>query len=165
MPAIVVDTNVAIVANGGHPGADKACVASCINELRTLVKQGQIAIDDGWRIIREYRAYLSEAGQPGVGDVFFKWLLQNYQNRKRCIKVALQDVDDEDRVFAEFPNHPGFAGFDRGDRKFVAVANGLPVKPPILQAVDIVNWKRHEQAFVACGITVKYLCEHLAAAP
>lgn len=155
--AIVVDTNVAVVANGGHPAASKACVSACVHALKQLVSSGQIAVDDGWRIIREYRAYLSEKGQPGVGDVFFRWLLQNIENPRRCVKVKLTPIADPDRRFEEFPNDAAFAGFDREDTKFVAVSNALPRKPTILQGVD-GRWRGFAAAFAAAGIPVQFLC-------
>ena len=157
MPAVVVDTNVAVVANGGHPAASGACVSACVSALRNLVKSGQIAVDDDWRIVREYRHYLSEQGQPGVGDVFFKWLLQNHANARRCVKVPLTPIPDPDRRFAEFPADPAFGGFDRDDAKFVAVSNALPRKPAILQAVD-ARWRGFAAAFAAAGIPVTFLC-------
>jgi len=42
---VVIDTNVAVVANENHPLATEQCIASCVNAIRNLVKSGQIAID------------------------------------------------------------------------------------------------------------------------
>lgn len=155
--AVVLDTNVAVVANEGHAGASEACVAICVNTIRDLVRAGQIAIDSEWRIIREYRANLSEQGQPGVGDIFLKWLLQNHQNPHRCVKAILTARNEAAQDFVEFPNDPGLAGFDAADRKFVAVANALPRKPTILQAVDH-RWRTFDAAFRRAGIAVLFLC-------
>lgn len=152
----VVDTNVAVVANGKHPAASPECVRACVHRLEQVLR-GRVVIDNDWRILREYRNNLSESGQPGVGDRFLKWLLQNHANRQRCVKVTLTPVDEAAQRYAEFPSSPELAGFDPSDRKFVAVANAHPAKPPILQAVDS-KWPGFESALVAVGIRVDFLC-------
>ena len=152
----VVDTNVAVVANGKHPAASPECVRACVHRLEQ-VRQSRVVIDDNWRILREYRSNLSESGQPGVGDRFLKWLLQNHANRQRCVKVTLTPNDEAAQIYAEFPASPALAGFDPSDRKFVAVSNGHRAKPPILQAVDS-KWRGFESALAAAGIHVEFLC-------
>jgi len=47
--------------------------------------------------------------------------------------------------------------FDRSDRKFVAVANAHPAKPPILQSTDS-KWWGWKDALHEVGITVHFLC-------
>lgn len=153
----VVDTNVAVVANGKHQAASPECVQQCISRLKDVHRNGRVVIDDGWRILGEYRNNLSESGQPGVGDRFLKWLLQNHSNHQRCVKVTLTPIDEAAQIYAEFPSSPELAGFDPSDRKFVAVANAHPSKPRILQAVDS-KWRRFEGALVAVGIHVDFLC-------
>lgn len=153
----VVDTNVAVVANGGHPEASPDCVRRCIRQLRDVCRGGRVAIDDDWRILGEYRRNLSESGQPGVGDRFLKWLLQNHADRRRCVKVTLTPTDEAAQEYAEFPSSPELAGFDPSDRKFVAVANAHPAKPPILQAVDS-KWRAFEGPLSSAGVRVEFLC-------
>lgn len=153
----VVDTNVAVVANGRHPMASPECVKQCIKQLEGIRRRERVAIDDGWRILGEYRKNLSESGQPGVGDRFLKWLLQNHANHQRCAKVTLTPIDEAAQIYVEFPSSPGLAEFDPSDRKFVAVANAHPAKPRILQAVDS-KWRGFEGALVAVGIHVDFLC-------
>jgi hypothetical protein len=145
------------VANGRHPEASPQCVRECVRRLEGIHHDGRIVIDDAWRILREYRQNLSESGQPGVGDRFLKWLLQNNANPERCVKVALTVIDENAQEYEEFPDSIGFAGFDPSDRKFVAVANAHPNKPPILQAVDS-KWKSFNPAFLGAGISVDFLC-------
>jgi hypothetical protein len=71
--------------------------------------------------------------------------------------VAITPKETEPRDFAEFPNHPGLSTFDPSDRKFVAVANAHPGKPPILQATDS-KWVGWNEALNACDIKVDFLC-------
>ena len=72
MTAFVVDTNVAIVANGRGTDADARCQLTCVERLRSLAAREVVAIDDGGSILEEYKNYLNFSGMPGVGDVFLK---------------------------------------------------------------------------------------------
>jgi hypothetical protein len=74
MKAVVVDTNVCIVANEGHAPAGPLCVVACIDALLNA-RDSLVLLDDGYRIIQEYQRYLSFSGQPRAGDAFFKWAL------------------------------------------------------------------------------------------
>ena len=69
---IVVDTNVAVVANGGAPQASRECVLSCVRRLQAVTESGKLALDNKWRIISEYQQNLEVSGQPGVGWAFLK---------------------------------------------------------------------------------------------
>ena len=73
----VVDTNVAIAANGRNTHASLACQLACIEFLEKLVSakyRTAIILDDLDLIISEYSGYLNYKGQPGVGDMFFKYI-------------------------------------------------------------------------------------------
>ncbi|MCP4749267.1 MAG: hypothetical protein GY866_00095, partial [Proteobacteria bacterium] len=59
--------------------------------------------------------------------------------------------------YDEFPEHDGLKNFDISDRKFVAVANAHPDKPPILEATDS-NWWGWKDSLAEIGITVTFLC-------
>ncbi|MCI0524309.1 MAG: hypothetical protein L0Y75_03515 [Acidobacteria bacterium] len=119
---LVVDTNVAVVANGNSQQASPECVIECLHRLGRIVRdEDSLALDDQWRIIREYRANLSSTGQPGPGDAFLKWVLTNWANPNRCVMVAITPVGNDENSFAEFPEAPGLADFDPADRKFVAL--------------------------------------------
>lgn len=160
-PAKVVDTNVAVVANGSaEAGPD--CVRRCTLALRALTKSGRIAVDDRWRIINEYRANLSESGQPGPGDVFLKWLLTNWQNPERCCLVTITPAGNDGENFAEFPTDPALKRFDPADRKFVAVAVVLGGQATILEAVD-TQWWEFRHALRDAGVEVEYVCEEVIA--
>ena len=57
---------------------------------------------------------------------FFIWIIRNRWNPEACEEVSItEDPNSLDGCdFAEFPNDPDLDGFDRDDRKFVAVARG-----------------------------------------
>src|SRR5438874_2727122 len=102
--------------------ASPKCVLASISALENLVESEIIVIDDRFRIIEEYRRHLSHSGQPGVGDAFFKWLWENQANESRCERATITQKGHDSTAFEEFPDDESLTGFDREDRKFVAVA-------------------------------------------
>lgn len=155
MPA-VVDTNVPIVANRKHD-EPLSCVAACANALYEITKTGVLVIDEGGLIVDEYKRYLSFAGQPGAGDVFFKWLADNRYRPDRVARVTLVEAPDRFGEFEAFPLDPELATFDQSDRKFVAAALTHPAKPPILNATDS-DWWDFKDALVRQGVIVRFVC-------
>ena len=69
MKTHVIDTNVAVAANGRDTHANKACQLACMDAL-VLVATQKVAIDDRGLILKEYGNRLNYAGRPGVGDFF-----------------------------------------------------------------------------------------------
>ena len=153
----VVDTNVAMVADGKH-AAGVDCRRRCALELERLTKSGRVAIDDKWQIIREYRANIRYPGQLGPGGAFLKWLLTNRANPDSCVVVGITPTTGEDENCEEFPTSQALAGFDPADRKFVAVAMAVDGPATILQAVD-TEWWAHRDALRQAGVRVTYVCE------
>lgn len=151
----VVDTNVPVVANGKSEQASPECVKTCAVRLNELTQKGKLVLDDKWMILKEYMNNLKSSGQPGPGDAFLKWALTNLRNPSRCESVSITPINSS---FSEFPSAPALQRFDPNDKKFIAVANVHPEKPPILQAVDIEWWSMRKHLRRA-GITVDFLCE------
>ena len=157
--AVIVDTNVALVASGRSEGISKDCVAACAERLGQINNgEVKLVLDDQRRIINEYRGQLNPDGQPGIGDVFLKWVEMNWANPERCDLVSITPVDGLENAFEEFPDDPALNDFDPDDRKFIAVAVAHPEKPPILQAVDS-GWWDFRDAFRRHGIIVAFICE------
>ena len=154
----VVDTNVPVVANGSSKQASPECVKTCVDRLEELTRKGQLVLDDKWLILKEYMAHLRPSGQPGVWDVFLKWVLTNRCNPKLCEQVAITPKNSGETDFVEFPSDPALKDFDPEDKKFVAVAAAHPDKPPILQAVD-TEWWNMKELLLKAGIKVYFLCE------
>jgi hypothetical protein len=117
-------------------------------------------VDAGGLIFGEYRGNLKPSGQPGPGDAFFKWLWNNQGNLRHCRQIAITPVDREGRGFAEFPDDPALAGFDRADRMFVATALASGEHPPILNATD-TDWWDYREALNRQGVEVRFLCPEL----
>jgi hypothetical protein len=154
VPEIVIDTNVAMVANGEHAAASDACVLSCINALIGSREQ-IVLVDSLGDIFREYQGRLSHSGQPGVGDAFFKWIWSNQANPDHCRMVEIHR--NAERVFEEFPDDERLEAFDRSDRKFVAVALASGTGAPVLNAVD-GDWAEHEELLSEYGLVISQLC-------
>lgn len=151
----VVDTNVILVANGQHPDVSATCVAACAKRLHGVMQSGRVALDDGYRVLKEYQHKTNAKTGKHPGDVFVKWLLRNNANPARCDLVPLEE--HEERGFASFPADERLARFDPPDRKFVAVSAAHPDHPPILQASDS-KWLDWSLALRDHGIEVEFLC-------
>ncbi len=155
MSAYVVDTNVLLAANGAHDDLDPPCVVACSQWLERIQRKGMVVIDDQYRILGEYMNKTDSRRAKGPGDVFVKWVLVNQANTARCAQMTL--TESEPDVFGEFPSKELERRFDPSDRKFVAVANSHPGKPPILQAADS-KWLDWHQELMKSGIVVEFLC-------
>ena len=155
--ARVVDTNVGVVANGDSPQADPACVEAAVRALRSVQQNDLVVIDDGYHILREYQRYLSPAGQPGPGHLFFSWVFSNQGNPDRCEQVRITPRAEDSEDFEEFPADSELAQFDRSDRKFVAVTVASEHHPVILNATD-TDWRAYREPLLAHGVRVVELC-------
>ena len=156
MPTFVVDTNVAIVANGRGTHADISCRLRCIAELQSLVKQGIVVIDDRGLIVDEYKSRLNFSGAPSVGDMFFKHVFNLHQDEK-VRRVAVTPSIDDRKGFEELPENT----FDRSDRKFLAVA--VAADAVVLNAMDS-DWSNHQALMDELEVEVEELCpQHLPA--
>lgn len=152
----VIDTNVPIVANRLQ-GESIQCANNCAQALVRLRAIGLLLLDNGGRILAEYRRHLSLAGQPGVGDAFIKWVHDNVGRVELVRLVVLTPMAAGSDEYVEFPNNPDLVGFDPSDRKFVAVAIGHGGNPPILNATDR-DWWDYREALQEAGVTVQFLC-------
>ena len=151
----VVDTNVAIAANGRGTDADKECRLVCVQELRSLIAREVIAIDDRGRVLDEYRKHLSFSGMPGVGDMFFKHVFNNQFQDKYVRRVAVTPTEDAERSFEELPKNT----FDPSDRKFLVVA--MAAKAIVLNATDS-DWDEQKPLMDELGVEVRQLCPRYA---
>lgn len=154
---VVVDTNVAVVANGKAEHASLNCQYECIDALEAIVSsrpRTKIFLDASGLILNEYKDHLSYSGQPGVGDVFFKYLHDHMYQGKKVQFVEINENNDYGRGFDELPPNT----MDKSDRKFLAVA--LISGAKILNAVD-TDWYAQDHLVSQLGVIVQQLCpEH-----
>lgn len=157
MTIAVVDTNVAVAANGDATHVSGECELACIEALDRIVSAGLIVIDDHDLIMNEYQKRLSFSGQPGVGDLFFKHLFDNQFNSTKVERAEITPLHGDPRMFDEFPDDERLAAFDPDDRMFVAAARGSRNSPSINNATDS-DWGPVAVVLASWGVTVKQLC-------
>jgi hypothetical protein len=161
MNAYVLDENVPIVANDSVRSkpkaaqADMACRLACVQALKCVVQSAIIIIDSAGGVLERYRVYLQHRGQPGVGDAFFKHIIDHQYNRKKVRRIAL--TRHPHREFEEFPVDASLETFDLSDRIFVALALAAPENPQILNAVDS-DYIEHKTALESAGVHVHEIC-------
>ena len=155
MTTFVVDTNVAIVANGRGTHADMRCQLTCVKKLKTVAADEVVAIDAAGAILDEYATHLSFSGKPGMGDVFFKYVFDHQHQDDRVRRVAVTPSGDDRRGFEELPEN----AFDPSDRKFLAVA--VVGRAVVLNATDS-DWGEQEALVDGLGVEVSQLCPRYA---
>jgi hypothetical protein len=72
-------------------------------------------------------------------------------------KVPLTELAPD--RYTEFPDPALEPQFDAPDRKFAAVANAHPDRPPLWQAADS-KWLDWWKPLAAAGVDVEFLCPH-----
>ena len=159
MTAAVVDTNVIATANCTANHAPDDCVLAAIDALERLRAQGVVALDDGQRILKEYFRHASRSGQPGVGDAFVRHVSDNLYNTAYCLLVMITPRATSDD-FVEFPDDLDLAGFDRDDRKFVAVARATNPPARIVNATD-TDWWHYRDILARHRVSIDFLCPSL----
>ena len=160
MKAVIVETNILIVANENSEQATPACILACVDALEKVRQERITLLDSGMMIFDEYRKYASLSGQPRLGDSFMKWLWTNQAHPRHCQLVKISPKSDDPEDFEEFPNDPALEGFDRSDRKFVAVAKASQRQSKIMNATDS-DWWIFRKQLANHGITIKFLCPDL----
>ena len=151
MKTVVVDTNVAIVANGRATHADAQCRLTCVERLLSVIEDDMVAIDEDGHILDEYGRHLSHSGAPGVGDAFFKHVFDYQYQSRRVRRVVVTLCDDQRRGFQELPQNT----FDPSDRKFLAVA--VTARAVVLNATDS-DWCQHKKLMNTLNVKVCQLC-------
>ena len=151
MIPVVVDSNVAIVANRRDTHADVRCQLACVKKLESVVEKEIIAIDEARAILGEYEKYLQTSGMLGTGDVFYKHVLNHQYRTDRVQLVSITPSADPARGFEELPQN----SFDPSDRKFLAVA--VVADAVVLNATDS-DWSEHGTLMDSLGVEVCQLC-------
>lgn len=152
---LVVDTNVAIVANGKSDHSSIGCQIACIEVLEKC-RDLKLALDSNGLVMVEYSRHLSYAGQPGVGDMFFKYLHDNQHAGSNISLHKITPVLDESRGFDELPVNQ----FDPSDRKILATA--VVAGASVVNATDS-DWEESRELLDELNVIVCQLCpEHCA---
>ena len=169
MDAVIIDTNVIVVANGvsDSPQASEACVVRCRARLAEILRGSEmVLLDDKKRFIQEYRNNLNEKGR-GHGDRFWQELVRRIWNPKnypeKVVTVRITPLAGNGTEFEEFPNNDdALKDFHKKDKKFVAVAivyqRDFEDEAPILKAEDR-GWDEFKTALAAHRVYVHAICE------
>ena len=155
MTPFVVDTNVAIVANGRETDVDEECQLSCITRLKSLAAGEVVAIDSLGLILEEYKKRLDFSGTPGVGDAFFKHVFDNQYREEHVRRVDITRSEDAERGFEELSEN----AFDPSDRKFLAVS--VVAGAVVLNATDS-DWAEQDALMNGLRVEVTQLCPRYA---
>ena len=182
MAAVIIDTNVLVVANtdiredengklvafGMADHATPSCIITCQNRLDQIRRDStKVVLDDKERIIREYRRYVVDP-QPNprqqnrAGDLFWAWLMRIQWRKEKCTMVHITPARGNGTEFEEFPDNEALNDFDKDDRKFIAVAiaytRATQQTAPILQAVD-TKWEGFIETLQRHGVEVEQICK------
>lgn len=151
----VIETNVAISANGKNTHSSLECQLACVVFLNDVVARKElIAIDELGLMLEEYAKYLNYSGQPEVGDEFFKYLHDHQYYPQRVLRVNITPNDVQERGFDELPINT----MDPSDRKFLAVA--LVSGAIVVNALDS-DWDENIEEINNMGVQVSQICpEH-----
>jgi hypothetical protein len=122
-----------------------------VNFLLEAVKNAKFYLDLEGAIAQEYRTYLNPIGAPGVGDQFYKEVMNSHPDR--IIRVELEKRDDGEYV--DCPQILIDSGFDPSDRKFAAVA--AFASATVVNSVDS-DWIHHAAHLESSDISVTNLC-------
>ena len=166
MDAVIIDTNVLVVANGkdAAPQATQECIIRCQARLADIFRGSEkVLLDDKKRIIQEYRNNLNEKGR-GHGDQFWLELMRRmWREQEKFVKVDITPLAENGTDFEEFPNDdPSLKNFHKKDRKFVAVALAYQresgQEAPILIADDS-GWEEFRTSLESHGVRINSICD------
>lgn len=159
MSAIVIDTNVLLVANGAAQQMSGACRLECMQRLEKARTSEAVVLDRQFIVLGEYQHRLDPNRRPpGPGDFFVRHLLQNMANVAHVAQVDLTPTNPEKTDFREFPDDDELRrAFDPDDRKFVAASYTHLEKPPIVESADS-KWLSWEERLSTHGIRLEVLC-------
>ena len=153
MSNVIVDTNVAVVANHQNAAVTERCVHACVSFLVEARESHVVFIDHGDEIRAEYAKALAVSPPMRLGALFLMHILMHQYNDKKVRRIDLKKSINGD--FVDFPKVPELDKFDRDDRKFAALAKKTGTA--VSNAIDS-DWADHLVSLEANGIEVKFLC-------
>ena len=153
MSDVIIDTNVAVVANRQNAAVVESCISACIDFLVSARSQHVVLLDEGDEIRAEYARALQQRRPYELGAQFLVHVLQHQFDPKHVRRVELMKTVGGE--FADFPADAGLAAFDRSDRKFAALAKNT--NTPVTNATDS-DWVDFQGQLNVNGIFVDFLC-------
>jgi hypothetical protein len=95
--AIVVDTNVLLVANNTGGEWPPSLVSACAEKLTQIKRELKACVDNHYLILGEYGNQLPAKGRQGMGDHFFVWVAQHHH------QITITPLNAQKTHFTEFP--------------------------------------------------------------
>lgn len=159
MSAIVIDTNVLLVASGQAKQMSDTCLKVCYQRLEKARASEQVVVDNQFFILGEYQNKLDASKRPpSPGGEFIRHLLQHMAKPDKVARIDLKPTNQEKTTFAQFPPDAALAAdFDPTDRKFVAASYAHPDRPCIVESAD-TKWLGWEAQLKLHGINLEVLC-------
>lgn len=153
MSEVIIDTNVAVIANHQNSDVAEACRDACIAFLITTQKAGIVIVDEAGEVLSEYAGALKASRPYQLGAQFLIDLYRNQWNTERVRQVAIGK--DTNGAFSDFPKAKELAAFDLSDRKFAALSRVTGV--PVTNATD-TDWLHSLASLNENGVAVEFLC-------
>jgi hypothetical protein len=153
MTKLILDTNVAAVANGQHDDVTTECMDACKIFLASAPTKFVVLLDDADAIQQEYAHALQQSRPYGLGALFLQYIYRHQYDTSRVQRVALPLSAGGEYV--DFPTDPALAAFDLSDRKFVALARRTCT--PVTNATDS-DWAHARADLYRNGVQVQFLC-------
>ncbi len=153
MTFVIIETNVAVVANGQNLDVVESCIDACKMFLIRAMRDHVTLLDANEEILHEYLGAISRQKPHGLGARFLIEALRQRYNEDRFRQIDLPKTDSGE--FVDFPDDPQLANFDPSDRKFVALAQRTGTA--VTNAIDS-DWTNFIASLRANGIEVTFLC-------
>lgn len=151
MSEVIIDTNVAVVANRQNSQVVQNCIDNCILRLARAKQNDVILLDDAGEILSEYARALRLSRPYQLGGQFLVHVIQQQYNTNNVRRVALRKNDIG--AFVDLP--PLLHSFDPSDKKFavLSIVTGVAVT----NAIDS-DWVHRTDDLRACGVAIDFLC-------
>ncbi len=153
MTEVIVDTNVAVVANGQNDDVVGSCRDACTRFIAEIPHGRVVLIDSADEIRAEYARAVGMGRPYQLGAQFLLYVLRYQHDSRHVRRIDLPKRPDGG--FADFPDTPDLATFDPSDRKFAALARQTGVA--VANATDS-DWADHIASLNAHGVAVAFLC-------
>ena len=144
----IIDANVPLLAGADPAGMDPdqaGCAQKCVRYIKQFIEdaESRLVLDDGGRILKEYRNAESFREDPNLAKIFYVWA---YQKQAADIEdfVHLDEMKDNE--------------FDPPDRKYIALSYKHAQKPLIVEAGDSKWWGIRDN-LKKFGIDIEFIDE------
>ncbi|MDT0142398.1 hypothetical protein [Microbacterium sp. PRC9] len=105
-------------------------------------------------VLTEYKNYMQFSGQPGVGDYFFRWYLQNRWDGRRVDRIELEPSQPLPQYLPE-----PLRAFDPSDHKWIAVY--IEGSADVIVNATDSDWAESRDVLLEHSIRVRELADEV----